>query len=124
MAITTSRLMPRTLFDTSSSFDLPSGLITDLSKSKNTSAANVIFSATGFGFSGAGFGFSGSGAGFGAGGGAGFGAGGGAGLGSGFGGSVAHPAASASATRSSHSFLIIVPSAVRIFFWIKSLRNP
>src|SRR5687768_8729972 len=109
MAITTSRLMPRTLFDTSSSFDLPSGLITDLSKSKNTSAANVIFSATGLGFSGAGFGFSGSGAGFGAGGGAGFGAGGGAGLGSGFGGSVAHPAASASATRSSQTFFIIFP---------------
>src|SRR5688500_4963212 len=124
MAITTSRLMPRTLFDTSSSFDLPSGLITDLSKSKNTSAANVIFSATGLGFSGAGFGFSGSGAGFGAGGGAGFGAGGGAGLGSGFGGSVAHPAANASATRSSQTFFIIFPPLFGKTFWIKSLRDP
>src|SRR5688572_14139774 len=126
MAITTSRLMPRTLLERSSSFDLPSGLTTALSKSNSTSAAKVTFSATGFGFSGAGLGFSGAGAGagFGAGGGAGFGAGGGAGLGSGFGGSVAQPAAKATATRSSHSFLIIVPSAVRIFFWIKSLRNP
>jgi hypothetical protein len=37
----------------SSSFDLPSGLITALSKSNSTSAAKVTFSATGFGFSGA-----------------------------------------------------------------------
>src|SRR5687767_15446367 len=107
MPITTSRLMPRTLFEMSSSFDLPSGLITALSKSNSTSAANVTFSATGLGFSGAGLGFSGAGAGLGAGGGAGFGAGGGAGFGSGFGGSVAQPAANASATRSHHTLFII-----------------
>src|SRR5918992_276874 len=118
MAITTSRLMPRTLFEMSSSLDLPSGLITALSKSKSTSAAKVTFSATGFGFSGSGLGFSGAGggAGFGSGGGAGFGAGGGAGLGSGFGGSVAHPAAKASATRSNHIFFIIFSPLFKIFF--------
>src|SRR5687767_2329057 len=103
----------------SSSFDLPSGLITALSKSKSTSAAKVTFSATGLGFSGSGLGFSGAGgggAGFGSGGGAGFGAGGGAGFGSGFGGSVAHPAANASATRRSHTFFIIFPPLFEIFF--------
>src|SRR5687768_13746611 len=88
MAITTSRLMPLTLPARSSSFERPSGLITDLSKSNSTSAAKVTFSATGLGFAsgfGAGFG-SGFGAG-GGGGGAGFGwgAGVGAGVGSGFG---------------------------------------
>src|SRR5688500_10940359 len=126
MAITTSRLMPLTLFDRSSSFDLPSGLTTALSKSNSTSAAKVTFSATGLGFSGAGLGFSGAGAGagFGGGGGAGFGAGGGAGLGSGFGGSVAQPAAKATATRSSHSFLIIVPSAVESFFGSRVCETP
>src|SRR5687768_18000876 len=107
MPITTSRLMPRTLFEMSSSFDLPSGLITDLSKSNSTSAAKVTFSATGLGFSGAGLGFSSAARGFiGSGGGAGFGAGGGAGFGSGLDGSVAQPAANASATRSHHTFLI------------------
>jgi hypothetical protein len=117
MAITTSRLMPRTLLTMSSSFALPSGLTTALSKSNSTSAAKVTFSATGLGFSGAGLGFSGSGgggAGFGSGGGAGFGAGGGAGFGSGFGGSVAHPAAKASMTRSIHTFLIIFPPLCEI----------
>src|SRR5687768_9094525 len=111
MAITTSRLTPLALLAMSSSFDLPSGLTTALSKSKSTSAAKVTFSATGLGFSGSGLGFSASGfgAGFGSGGGAGFGAGGGAGFGSGFGGSVAHPAAKASATRRSHTFFIIFP---------------
>src|SRR5688572_31134494 len=99
MAITTSRLTPLALFEMSSSFDLPSGLITALSKSNSTSAAKVTFSATGLGFSGAGLGFSGSGArGLGSGGGgglgAGTGAGGGAGGASGFGGSVAQPARS------------------------------
>src|SRR3990170_3881524 len=110
MAITTSRLTPLALLEMSSSFDLPSGLITALSKSNSTSAAKVTFSAIGLGlgFSGAGLGFSGSGArGFGAGGGAGFGAGGGAGFGSGCAGSVAQPAASASATSSIHTLLII-----------------
>src|SRR5688572_9628583 len=116
MAITTSRLMPRTLLAMSSSFDLPSGLITALSKSNSTSAAKVTFSATGLGFSGAGLGFSGAGAGAGAG----FGAGGGAGLGSGFGGSVAHPAANASATRSNQTFLIIFPPLFKIF-WLSTV---
>src|SRR5262245_2795127 len=97
MAITTSRLMPFILFDRSSSFDLPSGLITDLSKSNSTSAAKVIFSATGFGLvSAAGFGASGAGlAGAGAGAGAGVGAGAGAGAGA---SCVAQPAANASAS--------------------------
>src|SRR5215204_2028273 len=94
----------------SSSFDLPSGLTTALSKSNRTSAAKVTFSATGLGFSGSGLGFSTGGAGCGAG--AGLGAGGGAGLGSGFGGSVAHPAENASATRSIHTFFIILIPAV------------
>src|SRR5262245_63848058 len=127
MAITTSRLTPRALLEMSSSFDLPSGLITALSKSNSTSAANVTFSATGFGFSGSGLGFgasgTGAGAGLGSGGGAGLGAGGGAGLGSGFSGSVAHPAANASATRSSQTFLIIFPPAERNLLAIKSLRD-
>src|SRR6202008_1123085 len=111
--------MLRALFEMSASFDLPSGLITALSKSNSTSAANVTFSATGCGFSGAGFGFSGAragaGAGAGGGGGAGFGAGGGAGFGSGFGGSVAHPAANASAIRSSQTLLIIFPPVRKSF---------
>src|SRR5687768_14601496 len=106
MPITTSRLMPRTLFEMSSSFDLPSGLITALSKSNSTSAAKVTFSATGLGFSGSGLGASARGL-TGSGGGAGFGAGGGAGFGSGLDGSVAQPAASASATMSIHTLLII-----------------
>src|SRR5688572_2925508 len=121
MAITTSRLTPLALFEMSSSFDLPSGLITALSKSNSTSAAKVTFSATGLGFSGAGFGASGFGAGLGSGGGAGLGAGGGAGLGSGFGGSVAHPATNASATSSNQIFLIIFSPAVRNLLAIKSL---
>src|SRR6185436_891910 len=50
IAITTSRLTSFTLPARSSSFDLPSGLMVALSKSNSTSAANVIFSATGFGF--------------------------------------------------------------------------
>src|SRR5687767_7563068 len=112
MAITTSRLTPLALLAMSSSFDLPSGLITALSKSNSTSAAKVTFSATGLGlgFSGSGLGFAGSGSGargLGAGGGAGLGAGGGAGFGSGCAGSVAQPAASASATSSIHTLLII-----------------
>jgi hypothetical protein len=66
IAITTSRLIALTLFARSSSFALPSGLSTDLSKSNSTSAASVTFSATG-----AGFGFAGAGAGGGGGGGGG-----------------------------------------------------
>src|SRR5712671_1801703 len=104
MAITTSRLMPRTLAARSSSFDLPSGLITDLSKSNSTSAAKVTFSATGFGFGGAGF-TSCTGVGAGAGAGAGFGSGAGAGFAA---SSVAQPAANVTTT--SISFLIIVLS--------------
>src|SRR5687767_8730022 len=91
-AITTSRLMPFTLLARSSSFDLPSGLITDLSKSNSTSAAKVIFSATGLGFaSGLASGFGGGGAGLGSGFGAGVGIG--WGLGVGFGSSVVAQAA-------------------------------
>src|SRR3954469_10189041 len=102
MAITTSRLMPFILFARSSSFDLPSGLITDLSKSNSTSAAKVIFSATGLGLAA-------SGAGFGAGAGVeGAGAGTGAGAGAGAGASwVAHPAANASAPSQSHVLVFI-----------------
>src|SRR5688572_25776039 len=122
MAITTSRFTPLALLEMSSSFERPSGLMVALSKSKSTSAAKVTFSATGFGFSGSGLGFSGSG--FGAGGGAGFtggggggvGAGGGAGLGSGFGGSVAQPAANASAATSIRSFFIFVPPLLEKLF--------
>jgi hypothetical protein len=48
-------------------------------------------------------------------------------LGSGFGASVAHPAAKAIATMSSHTFLIIDPPAdllgVQKLFAIKSLRD-
>src|SRR5438874_12371631 len=109
MAITTSRLTPFTLLERSSSFDLPSGLITDLSKSKRTSAANVTFSATGFGAGlGSGFG-SALGAGFGSGAGAGAGFG-GSGAGAGFGAScVAQLAArNAAAAKSQSSFIILV----------------
>src|SRR3954464_5853791 len=117
MAITTSRLMPFILFARSSSFDLPSGLITDLSKSNSTSAAKVIFSATGFGLAA-------SGAGFGAGAGAGVegaGAGIGAGAGAGAGAScVAHPAANASAPSQSHVFVFILSLPPCLNFW-KSL---
>src|SRR4029079_5435062 len=111
LAIPTSRWPPRILLDRSSSFDLPSGFTTDLSKSNSTSAANVTFSATGFGFAGSGAGFgagftSGTGAGVGAGAGAGF----GAGSGAGFGAScwVAQPAAKAAAKKSAQAFFIIV----------------
>src|SRR5207247_66964 len=107
MAMTTSRLTPRTLLARSSSFSLPSGLTTAGSKSNPTVAAKVTFSAAGFGF-GAGGGGAGltSGAG----------AGGGAGGGAGFGGScVAHPAANANATRSSQLFLIILPPVPKTF---------
>src|SRR6478736_6179346 len=77
MAITTSRLIPLTLPARSSSFDLPSGLIDALSKSKSTSVAKVTFSATGLGAAacGAGFGVDAAGAGAGVGAGAGAGAG-------------------------------------------------
>src|SRR3954468_15421169 len=109
MAITTSRLMPRILPERSSSFALPSGLTTDLSKSKSTSAAKVTFSATGLGFGGSGFG-----SGFRAGCGAGAGAGGGAGGGAGFGSSVAQATASAvKATRTHALFLILPPGAIK-----------
>src|SRR5258706_15718885 len=108
MAITTSRLMPRTLAARSSSFDLPSGLITDLSKSNSTSAAKVTFSATGFGFGGAGFtSCTGVGAGAGAGAGAGFGSGAGAGF---AGSSVAQAGANVPTTAPGSSFLLIVLS--------------
>src|SRR6185436_15841656 len=107
MAITTSRLTPFALPARSSSFERPSGLITDLSKSNSTSAAKVIFSATGLGFS-AGFGGAGGGAGLGSGLGAGAGAGTGSGVASGFGGSeVAQPAAKATATNTANRFLVI-----------------
>src|SRR5262245_221084 len=105
--------MPRTLFDMSSSLDLPSGLTTDLSKSKRTSEANVTFSATGLGFSGAAFGAGAAGAGEGTG--CGAGGGGGAGFASGFSGSVAQPAASARAARSNHTFFIIFPPASKAY---------
>src|SRR5205085_5695906 len=93
----------------SSSFDLPSGFTTDLSKSNSTSAAKVTFSATGFGFgSGRGSGF-----GAGAGSGAGFGAGAGAGTGAGFAGScVAQAVANA-----------IAMSRLHVFFGIGSPRK-
>src|SRR5688572_15085149 len=121
MAITTSRLMPRTLVARSSSFDLPSGLITDLSKSNSTSAAKVTFSATGLGFAsglGAGAGGGGGGAGLGSGAGAGFGAGTGSGCGAGLGSSgVAHAAANAPATSSENKFLII-RSPLLSLLWI------
>src|SRR5580765_2484253 len=65
----TSRLMPPILLTRSSSLALPSGFSTDLSKSKNASAAKVTFSLTGAG------GATGAGAGFGAATGAGAGAG-------------------------------------------------
>src|SRR5688572_31426075 len=130
----TSRLMPRTLFERSSSFERPSGLTTALSNSNSTSAAKVTFSATGLGFSGSGLGFGCSGAGFGSGGGAGFtggggggvGAGGGAGLGSGFGGSVAQPAAKAAAMKSIHTFFIFVPPRFAVIgktFVVRNLRE-
>src|SRR4051812_5767272 len=104
MAITTSRLIPFILFARSSSFDLPSGLITDLSKSNSTSAAKVIFSATGFGLAASGAGFGAAGAGV-EGAGAGIGAGAGAGAGA---SCVAHPAANASAPSQSHVFVFIL----------------
>src|SRR5436309_14211808 len=72
----TSRLMPPILPTRSSSFALPSGLSTALSKSKKASAAKVTFSLTGaIGTGGGGGGATGAGAG---GGGAGGGGGGGA----------------------------------------------
>src|SRR3954470_3599476 len=83
MAITTSRLMPFILFARSSSFDLPSGLITDLSKSNSTSAAKVIFSATGLGLAASGAGFGAAAGGGGAAGAGGRGGGGGGGGGGG-----------------------------------------
>src|SRR2546421_7072541 len=105
MAITTSRLTPRTLPARSSSFDLPSGLITDLSKSNSTSAAKVTFSATGLGFA-SGLASGGGGAGLGSGFGAGVGIG--WGLGAGFGSSVvAQAAANATATSTANRFLVI-----------------
>src|SRR5262245_4505457 len=123
MAITTSRLTPRALFEMSSSFDLPSGLITALSKSNSTSAAKVTFSATGLGFSGSGLGFSGSAArGLGSGGGGGFGAGTGAGAGAGASGSVAQPAAIASAT-SSIQILLVIDSPEILGYPKKLLRS-
>src|SRR5215208_7481078 len=72
----TSRLIPLTLLTRSSSFALPSGLSTALSKSKNASAAYVTLVAAG------GWG-AGAGAGAAAGGGVGAAAGGGAGAGGG-----------------------------------------
>src|SRR4249920_333184 len=117
MAITTSRLMPFNLFDRSSSFDLPSGLITDLSKSNSTSAAKVTFSATGLGLAGSGAGLAaGAGAGFaGAGAGAGVGAGAGAGAGA---SCVAQPAANATAANHSQKFrfMSFPPSLSEYFF--------
>src|SRR6185295_3216341 len=108
IAITTSRLTPFALPARSSSFERPSGLITDLSKSNSTSAAKVIFSATGFGFSGAGLGAAGGGAGLGSGFGADAGVGTGSGLASGFGASVvAQAAANATATSIANRFLVI-----------------
>src|ERR671936_1964639 len=118
--MTTSRLIPRTFEERSSSFALPSGFTTDLSKSKSTSAANVTFSATGFGF-GSGLG-SGFGSGFGGGGG---GAGLGAGAGSGLGGScVAQPTASATTAASIQAFFIVPPPLVINAIRIKSLQDP
>src|SRR5437588_402103 len=49
MAMTTSRLMPPVLFASWSSWALPWGLTTALSKSNPTVAAKVTFSAAGFG---------------------------------------------------------------------------
>src|SRR5687767_6697521 len=106
MAITTSRLMLRILLARSSSFERPSGLITDLSKSNSTSAAKVIFSATGFGLAASGFG-AGAGAGVAAGAGAGVGAGAGAGAGA---SCVAQPAAKTSASNEIEIILFIVMS--------------
>src|SRR5690242_12619725 len=96
--------MPRTFAARSSSFALPSGFTTDLSKSKRTSAAKVTFSATGFGF-GAGSGGFGAGAGAGAG----VGAGCGSGLGAGFGGSCVAQAASARAATKANALDFIPP---------------
>src|SRR5262245_15562455 len=108
MAITTSRLMPFTLLARSSSFERPSGLITDLSKSNSTSAAKVTFSATGLGLaSGLASGFGGGGAGLGSGFG-GTGVGTGSGLGAGLGSSVvAQAAAKATATSTRNRFLVM-----------------
>src|SRR6185436_14813062 len=121
MAITTSRLTPRTLPERSSSFDLPSGFTTDLSKSNSTSAAKVTFSATGFGFGGGSAGFT-SALGVGAGAGAGAGAGGG---GAGLGGScVAHPAAKANANAKAQVFFVMFPPVlVKKSIGIKVLRE-
>src|SRR5690349_4646903 len=119
MAITTSRLTPFALPARSSSFERPSGLITDLSKSNSTSAAKVIFSATGFGFSATGFGGAGGGAGVASGFGAGAGAGTGSGVASGFGGSeVAQPAANATATNTASRFLVIRSPLVASYFFV------
>src|SRR6266851_5280345 len=97
-----------TLLARSSSFERPSGLTADLSKSNSTSAAKVTFSATGLGFA-SGFG-SGLGWGFGGGGGACLGC---SGSGAGLGGScVAHAAAKTSATNRIHVFLLILPPAL------------
>src|SRR5262245_47606083 len=68
----TSSATPLSLLTRSSSFALPSGLSTALSKSNSTSAAKVTFSVTGFG------------------GGAGGGGGGGGGAAAGFGGGGKH----------------------------------
>src|ERR1051325_2672902 len=103
MAMMTSRLTPFALPARSSSFERPSGLITDLSKSKSTSAAKVIFSATGLGFS-AGFGFAGAGT--------------GSGLASGVGSEVAQPAAKATATNTASRFLVIRSPPVFVVLWI------
>src|ERR1044071_7202938 len=117
MAMMTSRLTPFALPARSSSFERPSGLITDLSKSKSTSAAKVIFSATGLGFS-AGFGGAGGGAGLGSGLGAGAGAGTGSGLASAVGSEVAQPAAKATATNTASRFLVIRSPPVFVVLWI------
>src|SRR3954468_16991308 len=113
IAITTSKLTSRILLDRSSSFDLPSGFTTDLSKSNSTSAAKVTFSATGLGLGAGAAGFT-SCVGCGAGAGAGAGAGLGAGCGAGFGAScwVAHPAATTAARRRAQAFLIILAPVV------------
>src|SRR5205809_919986 len=75
----TSRLRPLILLTRSSSLARPSGLRTDLSKSKNASAAKVTFSLVGAGTTAAAGGAAGAGAGAGAARGAGAGTGGGGG---------------------------------------------
>src|SRR5262245_62472424 len=69
IAMITSRATPFSLLTRSSSFALPSGFSTALSKSNSTSAAKVTFSVTGFGgTTGGGGGGGGAAAGFGGGG--------------------------------------------------------